>query len=95
MAGQVQGMIASGRQTAPPLSEVVSVTFRVCFQWLEAFLLGSEVLRLAPALPHRLDDARRSRAEVYPHLVYPRLRTNLATSASAPRYPSSLKEGRG
>ena len=98
MAGQVQGMIASERQTAPPLSEVVSVTFRACFQWFEAFLPGFEVLRPAPSQAHRLDDARRAKG--YTHLAYSRpvysqLRTDLATAASAPRHPSTLKEGRG
>ena len=72
MAGQVLGMIEAGRQTAPPLIEVVLVTSRVFDLSLEASLRGSEFLCSTP--PLRMI---RPRVEVCQHLT-----TDLVTAAS-------------
>ena len=72
MAGQVLGMIEAGRQTAPPLDEVVLVTSRVFSLSLEASPRGSEILCFTPP-----DQLIRSRVEVCQHLT-----TDLVTAAS-------------
>jgi len=72
MAGQVPGMIEAGRQTAPPLDEVVLVTSRVSNLSLEAYSRGSEFLCSTP--PVRMIGPR---VEVCQHLT-----TDLVTAAS-------------
>jgi hypothetical protein len=68
-------MIVSGRQTAPPLTEVVLVTSRAFELSLEASPYGSEKFCVAPSLP-----GGRLRADVYAHLA-----TDLESAASASR----------
>ena len=61
MAGQDLGMIASGRQTAPPLTEAVLVT-SACRSPQEANLRGSDARRAALNRSPKSDQA----AETYP-----------------------------
>jgi len=77
MAGQVLGMIESGRQTAPPQFEVVLVTSRVFDFSLEASVRGSE--SVSTALNFASRDAG---ADVCQHLT-----TELVTAASASPNP--------
>lgn len=73
LAGQVLGMIETGRQTAPPLFEVVLVTSRVFDLSLEASARGSESLCFTPPRT-----SSRPRVEVCQHLT-----TDLVSAASA------------
>jgi hypothetical protein len=78
LAGQVLGMIASGRQTAPPLHEVVLVTSHAVDLSLEASISGSDLLCAAP-----LGSQNKFRAEVYPHRA-----TDFVSAASASHHRS-------
>lgn len=76
-------MSASERQTAPPPSEVVSVTFRVCVQVFEARPRGTDVFCDSPRPDSRKPRALSVRAE-----VYPRFTTEFESAASASRIRS-------
>ena len=73
LAGQVQGMNASGRQTAPPRTQADFATFPRVLS-LEASRYGSDPLCFAP----RLRSSEQAGSEVFPHLA-----TEFAAEASA------------
>jgi len=68
-------MKVSERQTAPPLEEVVLVTFRLCVRILEAVRRGSEILSSAPFAAAGTFGMLKRKANVYLHLptelIYP------------------------
>jgi hypothetical protein len=78
-------MKVSERQTAPPLEEVVLVTFRLCLRILEAVHRGSEILSSAPLAAARIFRPLKTKANVYLHLP-----TELVYPASNSRGSSSL-----
>ena len=78
-------MKVSERQTAPPLDEVVLVTFRLCVRTLEAMYRGSEILLSASLPATRIFRSLKTKANVYLHLP-----TELVYPASNSRGSSSL-----
>jgi hypothetical protein len=81
-------MNTSGRQTAPPLQEVVSVTFRVWVHEFEARPRGIDVFCESPRLNSHGMRGLGARAE-----VYPRFATEPEPAASASRIRSAFPVG--
>ena len=76
------------RQTAPPLQEVVSVTFRVWIHEFEARPRGTDVFCGSPRLNSHGTRGLGARAE-----VYPRFATEPEPAASASRIRSAFPVG--
>jgi hypothetical protein len=76
------------RQTAPPLPEVVSVTFREWTQEFEARPRGNHVFCISPRLNSRRMRGLGARAE-----VDPRFATEFESAASASRIRSVFPVG--
>jgi hypothetical protein len=77
-----------GRQTAPPLTEVVSVTLRVWFDEFEASSRGIYVFCGSPRLNSHRVRGSGARAE-----VVPRFATEFEPAASASRIQSVFPVG--
>lgn len=76
------------RQTAPPLAEVVSVTFRFWVHRFEAMLCGSDAVCFTPRFDFRDARGLSARAEVYADLA-----TEIEPAASTSQPPSALVVG--